>query len=126
MRLGIISALAEEQHGLIDAMRDPIKVTHGMRDYTTGTLWNIDAVAVLSRIGKVAAAMTAATLVEKFGVTHIIFTGVAGSAALASFGAVGTGVLATFGAILPFVLIPLPLGLTPRPGTCGRPAQDRG
>jgi hypothetical protein len=36
---------------------------------------------------------------------------VAGSAALASFGAVGTGVLATFGAILPFALIPLPLGL---------------
>jgi hypothetical protein len=36
---------------------------------------------------------------------------VAGSAALASFGAVGTGLLATFGAILPFVLIPLPLGL---------------
>ena len=35
---------------------------------------------MLSRIGKVAAAMTAVTLVEKFGVTHIVFTGVAGSA----------------------------------------------
>jgi adenosylhomocysteine nucleosidase len=80
MRLGIISALAEEQHGLIDAMSDAIRLTHGMREYTSGTLWNTDAVAVLSRIGKVAAAMTAATLVEKFGVTHIIFTGVAGSA----------------------------------------------
>jgi adenosylhomocysteine nucleosidase len=50
-----------------------------MREYTAGKLWEIDAVCVLSRIGKVAAAMTAATLVEKFGVTHIIFTGVAGS-----------------------------------------------
>jgi len=80
MRLGIISALAEEQHGLIDAMQNSVKLAHGMRDYTAGTLWGIDAVAVLSRIGKVAAAMTAATLVEKFGVTHIIFTGVAGSA----------------------------------------------
>jgi hypothetical protein len=36
---------------------------------------------------------------------------VAGSAALASFGAVGTGLLAAFGAIFPFALIPLPLGL---------------
>jgi hypothetical protein len=36
---------------------------------------------------------------------------VAGSAALASFGAVSTGVLAAVGAILPLVLIPLPLGL---------------
>jgi hypothetical protein len=36
---------------------------------------------------------------------------VAGSAALAGFGAVGTGVLAAVGAILPVVLVPLPLGL---------------
>lgn len=80
MRLGIISALAEEQHGLIEAMEGPYKLMHGMREYTAGKLWEIDAVCVLSRIGKVAAAMTAAILVEKFEVTHIVFTGVAGSA----------------------------------------------
>ncbi|MBY0557263.1 MAG: 5'-methylthioadenosine/adenosylhomocysteine nucleosidase [Burkholderiaceae bacterium] len=79
MRLGIISALAEEQHGLIEAMESPATRLHGMREYTVGKLWEIDAVCVLSRIGKVAAAMTAAILVEKFEVTHIIFTGVAGS-----------------------------------------------
>ncbi|MCC2954941.1 5'-methylthioadenosine/adenosylhomocysteine nucleosidase [Massilia sp. IC2-477] len=79
MRLGIISALAEEQLGLVEAMRGPSKLIHGMRDYWAGTLWEIDAVCVLSRIGKVAAAMTATTLVEKFGVTHILFTGVAGA-----------------------------------------------
>lgn len=79
MRLGIISALAEEQMGLIDAMHHAEKHVHGMRAYTAGKLWNIDAVCVLSRIGKVAAAMTASILVEKFGVTHIVFTGVAGS-----------------------------------------------
>lgn len=79
-RLGIISALAEEQQGVIDAMENRWQLTHGMREYTSGKLWNIDAVCVVSRIGKVAAAMTAATLVEKFGVTHILFTGVAGSA----------------------------------------------
>lgn len=82
MRLGIISALAEEQQGLLEAMESPYKLVHGKREYTAGKLWKIDSVAVLSRIGKVAAAVTAATLVEKFDVTHIIFTGVAGSADL--------------------------------------------
>ncbi|SFB72248.1 5'-methylthioadenosine/adenosylhomocysteine nucleosidase [Massilia yuzhufengensis] len=79
MRLGIISALYEEQQGLVEAMRGPAKLIHGMREYWAGSLWEIDAVCVLSRIGKVAAAMTATTLVEKFGVTHILFTGVAGA-----------------------------------------------
>ena len=79
MRLGIISALSEEQLGLVEAMRRPHKLIHGQREYWVGTLWEIDAVCVLSRIGKVAAAMTATTLVEKFGVTHILFTGVAGA-----------------------------------------------
>jgi adenosylhomocysteine nucleosidase len=79
MRLGIISALAEEQNGLIETMEHAAKVSHGMRDYTAGRLWGVDSVCVLSRIGKVAAAMTASILVEKFGVTHIVFTGVAGS-----------------------------------------------
>ncbi|MFM9435535.1 adenosylhomocysteine nucleosidase [Janthinobacterium sp. CG_23.3] len=79
LRLGVISALAEEQEGLVEAMKGPHKLTHAMRDYTQGNLWGIDAVCVLSRIGKAAAAMTAAILVEKFEVTHIVFTGVAGS-----------------------------------------------
>ena len=80
IRLGIISALSEEQEGLVEAMQGTHKLTHGMRDYTSGNLWGIDAVCVLSRLGKVAAAITAAILVEKFEVTHIVFTGVAGSA----------------------------------------------
>jgi adenosylhomocysteine nucleosidase len=79
MRLGIISALSEEQQGLVEAMQGPYKLIHGQREYWVGQLWEIDAVCVLSRIGKVAAAVTTTTLVEKFGVTHILFTGVAGA-----------------------------------------------
>lgn len=60
-------------------MYRPARLVHGRREYFVGQLWEIDAVCVLSRIGKVAAAMTATTLVEKFGVTHILFTGVAGA-----------------------------------------------
>jgi len=79
MRLGIISALHEEQQGLMEAMLDATTTEHGGRVYTQGQLWGIDAVCVLSRIGKVAGAVTATLLVEKFGVTHILFTGVAGA-----------------------------------------------
>jgi adenosylhomocysteine nucleosidase len=81
MRLGIISALEEEQQGLVEAMQGPAKLIHGMRTYTSGRIAGIDAVCVLSRIGKVAAATTATILIEKFGVTHLLFTGVAGAGA---------------------------------------------
>jgi adenosylhomocysteine nucleosidase len=80
LRLGIISALDQEQAGLIDHMENTKTVTRGMRDYVSGNLWGIDSVCVLSRLGKVAAAATAATLIERFDVTHIVFTGVAGGA----------------------------------------------
>lgn len=79
-RLGLISALHQEQAGLIETMQGTQTVNRGMRDYVTGNLWGIDTVCVLSRLGKVAAAATAATLIERFGVSHIVFTGVAGAA----------------------------------------------
>ena len=79
MRLGIISALEEEQQGLVEVMQGSARLIHGMRTYTSGQIAGIDAVCVLSRIGKVAAAATAAMLIEKFGVTHLLFTGVAGA-----------------------------------------------
>jgi adenosylhomocysteine nucleosidase len=80
IRLGIVSALQQEQNGLIQAMNSASTVSRGMRSYTAGQLWGIDVVCVLSRIGKVAATATVATLIERFGVTHVIFTGVAGGA----------------------------------------------
>lgn len=80
VRVGIISALQEEQAGIIAQMHDAQTVNRGMRDYVTGNLWGIDCVCVLSRLGKVASAATAATLIERFDVSSIIFTGVAGSA----------------------------------------------
>lgn len=51
-RLGIISALKEEQTGLIAQMRDVKTVTRGMRDYVQGNLWGVDCICVLSRLGK--------------------------------------------------------------------------
>jgi adenosylhomocysteine nucleosidase len=79
-KLGIISALPEEQAGLITQMRDAKIISRGKRDYVQGDLWGIDCVCVLSRLGKVASSATAAMLIERFDVSHLIFTGVAGSA----------------------------------------------
>lgn len=78
-RIGIVSALQEEQSSLMTAMRNATVVTAGMRRYVCGQLWEMDCVCVLSRIGKVAAAATIATLIERFHITHLLFTGVAGS-----------------------------------------------
>jgi adenosylhomocysteine nucleosidase len=79
VHIGLISALQQEQAGLVDLMHNVASHRHGMRDYISGTLGYVDCVCVLSRIGKVAAAATVATLIERFQVTHILFTGVAGA-----------------------------------------------
>jgi adenosylhomocysteine nucleosidase len=79
-RLGIISALAEEQAGVVAQMQNKRIVTHGMRDYVCGSLWGVDCVCVLARIGKVGAATTTTMLIAQFGVTDVLFTGVAGGA----------------------------------------------
>lgn len=76
--LAILSALAEEQQGLVELLQSPRKIRHAGRDFWLGELHGQAVVLVLSRIGKVAAATTAAALIEHFGVRQIIFTGVAG------------------------------------------------
>lgn len=79
--LAILSALAEEQQGLVELLQVPLKVRHAGRDFWLGELHGLPVVLVLSRIGKVAAATTAAALIERFGVREMIFTGVAGGIA---------------------------------------------
>lgn len=49
-----------------------------MRDYHVGSVAGQACVVVLARIGKVAAAVTAVTLIREFGVGEIVFTGLAG------------------------------------------------
>ncbi|WP_338846700.1 5'-methylthioadenosine/adenosylhomocysteine nucleosidase [Massilia sp. W12] len=80
VRLGIISALHEEQDGLLAAMQDRQSRQIAGRTYTAGRLWDVDSVCVLSRIGKVGASATACMLVAHYNVSHILFTGVAGGA----------------------------------------------
>lgn len=74
----ILSALAQEQRGLVDALKAPTCVTHAGREFWLGDLHGHPVVLALSKIGKVAAATTATALIERFGVGRIVFTGVAG------------------------------------------------
>ena len=74
----IVSALKEEQQGLLELLQTPERVTRAGRDFWRGQLHGQPVVLALSRVGKVAAATTATTLIEHFGAGRIVFTGVAG------------------------------------------------
>lgn len=74
----VVSALHEELAAVLGLMPDEQQQTIGGRSFWRGHLHGQDVVAVLSGIGKVAAATTATVLIERFGVQQIVFTGVAG------------------------------------------------
>ncbi len=76
--LGIMSAMHEELAAVLDAMPGKQRVGVAGRDFWVGHWQGQEVVAVLSRIGKVAAATTATALIERFGVDRLVFTGVAG------------------------------------------------
>lgn len=79
MAIGIMSAMREEVSLLLQYIIDPKTQEIGKREYISGKLFNNNVVIVFSRWGKVASSSTATTLIDKFGVDEIIFTGVAGA-----------------------------------------------
>ncbi|MGV3493252.1 MAG: 5'-methylthioadenosine/adenosylhomocysteine nucleosidase [Ramlibacter sp.] len=81
MRTAIVAAMHQELAAVLDLLPDEHKQPAGGRDYWVGHLHGQEVVAVLSRIGKVAAATTATALIERFAVDRIVFTGVAGGLA---------------------------------------------
>lgn len=76
--IGIMSAMHEELAAVLARMPDEQRVTVAGRDFWVGHWQGHAVVAVLSRIGKVAAATTATVLLERFQVDTLVFTGVAG------------------------------------------------
>lgn len=79
--IAILSALPEEQAGLLTLLQSPVRSVRAGRDFWQGSLHGHAVVLALSRIGKVAAATTATLLIEHFGVPTIVFFGVAGGLA---------------------------------------------
>ncbi len=93
-KIAVISALQEELSEILQLMPDEQRVPIGGRTFWQGHLQDHDVIAVLSGIGKVAAATTTAVLLERFEPEMVIVTGVAGGLAMdASVGdiVVGTG-----------------------------------
>jgi adenosylhomocysteine nucleosidase len=77
-RLAIVSAMHDELRALLPSLHEPHTVRRAGRAFHTGTLHGHPVVLVLSGIGKVAAATTAALLLGELDAHAIVLTGVAG------------------------------------------------
>ena len=77
-RIAIVSAMHQELAALLAAMPDEAPRLRAGRKFWIGHLDGHEVVAVLSGVGKVAAAATATLLAGEFGVERAIFTGTAG------------------------------------------------
>ena len=88
LRIGLMAAMPQELQALLALMPDEHRETVAGRHFWPGHLGGpsdgCEVVAVVSGIGKVAAATTATLLLQRFGVDGLLFTGVAGG--------LGTGV----------------------------------
>ncbi len=80
MKIGITCSMQEEINLLLADLERSESSVIGKREYSSGRLYGTEAVLVFSRWGKVASASTATTLIDRFGVEAIVFTGVAGAA----------------------------------------------
>lgn len=77
--IGIMGAMPEEIHTITELLTDLKTREIGGRTYYSGLLHSVQCVVVFSRWGKVAAATTVTTLILKFNITELFFTGVAGA-----------------------------------------------
>lgn len=80
-RLGVLVAM-DEEFARISSRLENAEVVHvGPREFLRARLYGLEVVCVRCRIGKVAAASTVTTLINRFEVDAVVFTGVAGGIA---------------------------------------------
>ena len=79
MKLGIIGAMEIEVALLKEHLEDCRLTALAGMEFNEGVIGSMPAVVVRSGIGKVNAAVCTQLLIDRFGVTHIINTGAAGS-----------------------------------------------
>ena len=79
MKFGILGAMPQEVALMARSISVRGSVELGMRTFFEGTWEGQEVVLVLSRVGKVSAAISTLLLLERFGATHIVFTGLAGA-----------------------------------------------
>ena len=79
MKLGIIGAMEQEVQTLWTAMEQPAVTTVAGMTFYEGILRGTSAVVVQSGVGKVNAALCVQCLCDRFAVTHLVNTGIAGA-----------------------------------------------
>lgn len=89
--LGIMSAMTDEAHLILEKMEGKETIQIGCKEFVTGVFEEEPIVFTLSGIGKVSAATTATLLISRFDVESIVFTGVAGGGAGTEIGDVVIG-----------------------------------
>ena len=78
-RIGIIGAMEEEVNSLKETLKNPETTTIAEMEFCAGKLEGKEVVVVQCGMGKVNAGICAHTLINAYGCTKIINTGVAGS-----------------------------------------------
>lgn len=79
MKLGIIGAMTVEVETLKEQMTQLVTEDYAGMTFYQGFLEELPVVVVVCGVGKVNAAMCVQILCDRFGITHLVNTGVAGS-----------------------------------------------
>jgi adenosylhomocysteine/aminodeoxyfutalosine nucleosidase len=79
MKIAIMGAMPEEITPLLERVDRYEKVEYAKNSYYLASYKDHELVIAYSKIGKVFAALTAATMIEKFGARELLFSGVAGA-----------------------------------------------
>lgn len=79
MKIAIMGAMQEEITPLLEFFGKYETIEYAKNKYYTTTYNGLDLVIAYSKIGKVNASLTASTLIQKFGATKLLFSGVAGA-----------------------------------------------
>ncbi len=79
MRVAIMGAMIEEITPLLEYIGDYKEHRYADNTFYEAKYKGLDLIIAYSKIGKVFSALTASTLIEKFGANKLLFTGVAGA-----------------------------------------------
>lgn len=78
-KIAIMGAMPEEIAPLLEKVDNVNRVEYANNSYYEATYQGKELVIAYSKIGKVFSTLTAATLIEKFGCSKLLFSGVAGA-----------------------------------------------
>ena len=79
MTIGIMGAMVEEIEPLLEFFKEYEVIEYAKNKYYKTNYKSHDIIIAYSKIGKVFAALTATTMIEKFGIEKLLFSGVAGA-----------------------------------------------